>query len=237
MIDKPLILFDMDGTLITLQEQPTYQGVSTDYTPYVSLRQQMKKIASSHGIPQEEIDHINRMAHIWNKTRAYAESHSFDEVQIEALMRAINEPFKQEESVEHEKSILMPDTLEVLETLQKEGYTLGLVTSASRAAYERLSNNPDYGSFGKYFEYSITRDDCDFIKPNPEPILRILDLFRRTKFIFVGDSDHDSQATKEANGVFVLINTRGYDEKTPKTLNPKVVISSLTELQDVLENL
>jgi HAD superfamily hydrolase (TIGR01549 family) len=237
MIDKPLILFDMDGTLITLQEQPAYQGVSTDYTSYVSLRQQMKKIASSHGIPQEEIDHLNRMAHIWNKTRAYAESHGFDEVQIEALMRAINEPFKQEESVEHEKSILMPDTLEVLETLQKEGYPLGLVTNASRIAYERLSNNNDYGMFGKYFEYSITRDDCDFIKPNPEPIQRMLCLFRRTNFIYVGDSDHDSQATKEANGVFILINTREYDDQTLKTLNPKAIISSLTELQDILEKL
>jgi len=91
--------------------------------------------------------------------------------------------------------------------------------------------------FGKYFEYSITRDDCDFIKPNPEPIQRMLCLFRRTNFIYVGDSDHDSQATKEANGVFILINTREYDDQTLKTLNPKAIISSLTELQDILEKL
>lgn len=227
MIDKPLILFDMDGTLITLQGQPAYHGA----------RAQMKKIASSHGIPQEEIDHINRMAHIWNKTRTYAESQSFDEVQIEALMRAINEPFKQEESAEHEKSILMPDTLETLETLQKEGYTLGLVTNASRVAYERLSNIPDYGMFGKYFEYSITRDDCDFIKPNPEPILRILDLFRRTNFIYVGDSDHDSQATKEANGVFVLLNSREYSNEVINEMCPQAVISSLKELRKIIEDL
>lgn len=227
MNEKPLLLFDMDGTLIILQEKSEYHN-------YISLMQQMKEIAVSNGIPREEFDDVNRMAHIWNKIRAFAENHEFDETQIKALMRSINVPFTQEESDEHAKSILLSGTISALQELYSEEYSLGMVTNASREAYNRISNSLEFGCFGRYFEYSITRDECDYIKPDPEPINRILSLFGRNDFVYIGDSDHDAQAVKCAGGIFILINTREYDGQTLKTLNPKAVISSLIELKDVL---
>ena len=237
MPGKPLILFDMDGTLITLKEKPSPRRVSVDPAPSVSLRQQMKQIASSHGIPLEEMNHTNRMNRIWNISWVYAHNHGFDEDKIKALMRTIDEPFKQSVSDYHDLCMLMPDTLETLEAFQKDGYTLGLVTNASRGAYERWANNPEYSLFSKYFQYSITRDDCGLIKPRPEPILKILDLFGRTDFVFIGDSDFDSQATKEAGGVFVLINTREYSNEVIAEMCPDAVVNSLKEFRIIIEEL
>ena len=83
----------------------------------------------------------------------------------------------------------------------------------------------------------MTRDECRFIKPEPEPIHRILKEFNRDGFIYIGDSDHDAQACKAAGGIFVLINTRGYDMEIIKAMNPDAVIENLTELAETLKKL
>jgi HAD superfamily hydrolase (TIGR01549 family) len=232
MVEKPLLLFDMDGTLISLR---MHSGSSR---PHVlsSVKQQMKEIAVSYGIPMEEYHNLNRMSHIWNKTRTYAKSHGFNEMKIMDLMNAINEPFTREESADHSKSILIPGTIEALTDLENKGYSLGMVTTASRGAYERVSNNPEFGCFKKFFQYSITRDDCKYLKPNPEPIYRILELFGRSDFVYVGDSDHDAHAVNAAGGEFILLNTRRYNDETLFLLDVKVVIESLLELPRLLES-
>ncbi len=236
MEPKPLLLFDMDGTLICVEEKPDYNRFSTSYTPYVSLRQKMKEIAVSKGIPEETYLNLNRMALIWNATRRYAEKQGYTEKQITDLMQGINIPFTEEEREEHEKSVLLPGVIETLKQLVQD-YQMGLVTTASRKAYETVSNDSKFGSFGKYFKHSITRDDCDYIKPDPEPIERILRRFRRSNFIYVGDSDHDAKAAKAAGGIFILINTREYDDETIRELKPHQVIEKLKELPDELKKL
>lgn len=236
MRDRPLLLFDMDGTLIITEDKPVYNGLSTSHAPYVSLRDEMKRAAAEHGIPWGEFEGLDRMAHIWNRVREFAEKNGFDEGSIETLMEAINGPFTAEESEDHSRSHLLPNTLDALEQLSKH-YELGLVTTASRRAYKRISRSPEYGCFGRFFRHSVTRDDCYFIKPAPEPIQRILDLFRRSDFIYIGDSDHDAQAARAAGGGFVLINSRRYGKKTLEELDPDAVIDSLTELPSVLEGM
>jgi phosphoglycolate phosphatase-like HAD superfamily hydrolase len=196
----------------------------------------MKEIAVSYGIPMEEYSNLNRMSHIWNKTRAYAENHGFDEKKIMDLMNSINEPFTIEESADHSNSILIPGTIEALTKLENKGYSLGLVTTASRGAYERISNDPEFGCFSKFFQHSITRDDCKYLKPNPEPIYRILELFGCSDFVFIGDSDHDVHAVNAASGDFILLNTREYNEETLFLLDVKVVIKSLLELPKILKS-
>ena len=90
MVDKPLLLFDMDGTLIILSDNPEYQGFSTSYGPYVSLKHQMKRVGVSKGVPLEEYAGLDRMAQIWNKTREYAESNGFAETRIKALDKGMS---------------------------------------------------------------------------------------------------------------------------------------------------
>ncbi|RLI01425.1 hypothetical protein DRO31_06530 [Candidatus Bathyarchaeota archaeon] len=232
---KPLLLFDMDGTLIIQEKPPEYQGTKTHYGPYLSIKRQMKEIVIKHGVPSELVMPLDRMATIWNATRKYLEEHDYSDEEIKAVMAEINEPFMVEERADHEISVLIPDTIPGLEELRNLGYEMGLVTTASRESYDRISRGKTYCCFGEYFKHSITRDECHYIKPNPEPINRILNLYNRDDFVYIGDSDHDAYACNEAGGCFVLLNTRRYDEDTVRSFSPYAVIERLSKLSEILE--
>jgi len=234
---KPLLLFDMDGTLIILRHRPKYRGAITHHTPYMSIKAQMKEIAVKHGVPAEEIMGMNRMAHIWNRVRSYLEEAGRSSVEVQAIIDEINVPFMVEERSEHDISELLPDTISGLQTLKSEGYEMGLVTTASRGSYDRLSTSEEYSRFGEFFPRSITRDDCGYVKPDPEPINRMMALCRRDDVVYVGDSDHDAQAAKAAGARFVLINTREYNEATINSFSPDGVIENLSQLPGLLHRL
>ena len=234
---KPLILFDMDGTLIIQQERPVYTGTTTTHSSYMSVKSHMKNIVVKHGVPAELVMDLDRMAHIWNTTRHYLKDHGYGEDRIESIIAEINVPFMIEERADHAVSVLLPGTIEGLESLKQLEYQMAAVTTASRESYDRISCSEEYGCFGKYFSYSITRDDCKYIKPDPEPIHRVLDHFKTDNFVYVGDADHDAQACSAACGKFILINTRRYDEATIETLRPDAVIDDLRQLPSTLETM
>jgi len=234
---KPILLFDMDGTLIIQGEKPTYTGTNTQYSSYMSIKQQMKQIVVKHGVPAELVLNLNRMAHIWNTTRHYLEDHGYPETQIQTVINEINVLFMEEERADHAVSVLLPGTIDGLESLRRLEYEMGLVTTASRESYDRISTQEEYGCFGEYFKHSITRDDVKYIKPEPEPIHRILKHYNHSDFVYIGDADHDAQASRAAGGKFVLINTREYDSEVLKELSPKAVINRLDELPETLRSL
>lgn len=231
---KPLLLFDMDGTLIILKHRPKYRGTITHHTPFMTIKAQMKEIAASHGVPPEEIMGMNRMAHIWNRTRSYLVEDERSQEEVQAIIDEINVPFMVQERSEHDISELLPDTLSGLQTLKSEGYEMGLVTTASRESYDRLSTSDEFGRFGEFFPRSITRDECGYIKPHPEPINRMKALSGRDDIVYVGDSDHDALAAKAAGARFVLINTREYDDATINTFSTDGVIENLSQLPEVI---
>ncbi len=232
---KPLLLFDMDGTLIDLEKKPKYTGLENKHVPYLSLKDQMKKIATENGVPDELIIDLDRMATIWNAVRGYAEDH-FPE-RADELIQKINQPFMNHERQDHNISFLMPDTINGLQSLKDMGYQMNLITTASRWSYDRISNSDEYGKFGSFFQYSITRDDVKYIKPDPEPLRKMMDLCGKTEAVYVGDSDHDGYSAQAAGCKFVLINTRPYDEETVESLNPDGVIENLTQLPELLSRL
>ena len=226
----------MDGTLILLKHKPTYHGPVTHHTPYMSIKAQMKQIAIENGVPSNLVMNKTRMAHIWNTVRRYSEKRNSPE-EVDELMRLINEPFMIEERSEHEISVLLPDTIFGLQSLKNEGYEMGLVTTASRESYDRLSTNHKFKKFGSFFPQSITRDEVKYIKPDPEPLIRMMDLAQRKDVVYIGDSDHDGLAANAAGCKFILINTREYDEETIKSFTPDGVIKKLTELPELLKKI
>lgn len=232
---KPLLLFDMDGTLIILKHKPKYNGLDNHHLPYLSIKAQMKQIAVENGVPAELVMTKTRMANIWNAVCRYAEENMPDEV--EELMWKINEPFMVEERSEHDLSELIPDTISGLQYLKDDGYEMGLVTTASRESYDRLSNSDEYKKFGSFFQRSLTRDDVNYIKPDPEPLDKMKRLYGRDDVVYIGDSDHDGLAAQASGCRFVLINTREYDDETIKSFSPDGVIDNLTQLLGLLAKL
>ena len=237
MTGKPLLLFDMDGTLIKMTDPSRHSQRVRHNVSYGSVKHRMKEIAAAHGVPYEDVASLERMAHIWNAARAYADHNGFPEEDAQALMSSINVPFMEEERADHALSVLIPGTVEALTALREMGYEMALVTTASRWSVERLLGSPEHGSLGRFFKHTVTRDDCRYVKPYPEAIEKALRLHGRDDFVYIGDSDHDAEAAKAAGGVFILINTRGYDQEHVKRLEPYAVITGLGELPDVLSSL
>jgi len=234
---KPLLLFDMDGTLIKMTDASRHSQRIRHNVSYGSVKHRMKEIAAAHGVPYEDVSNLERMAHIWNAARAYADHNGFPEEDTQALMSAINVPFMEEEKADHAISVLIPGTVEALTTLRDLGYEMALVTTASRWSVERILGSPEYGRLGRFFTHTVTRDDCTYVKPDPEAIEKALRLYGRDGFVYIGDSDHDAEAAKVAGGAFILINTRCYEQEHIKRLEPDAVITGPDELPDVLQSL
>jgi phosphoglycolate phosphatase-like HAD superfamily hydrolase len=234
---RPLLLFDMDGTLIKMTDPSRHSQRVRHHTSYGSVKQRMKKLAVDHGVPAEELAGLERMAHIWNAARAYADHNGFPEEDTQALMSAINGPFMEEERADHAMSVLIPGTAEALTTLRDMGYEMALVTTASRWSVDWILGSQEYCRLGRFFTHTVTRDDCSYVKPCPEAIRKALRLHGRDDFVYIGDSDHDAEAAKAAGGAFILVNTRGYDQEHMKQLEPDAVITGPGELPDVLSSL
>jgi len=77
MTGKPLLLFDMDGTLIEMTDSSRHSQRVRHNVSYGSVKHRMKEIAVAHGVPPEDVDGLERMAHIWTAARAYADHNGF----------------------------------------------------------------------------------------------------------------------------------------------------------------
>ena len=235
--DKPSILFDLDGTLILMKKKHNDQILQD--VRYNSLKRQMKMKAVEYGLSFEEYEEINRMAGILNKTRMLVNREGFDQDTADSLMFELNELMAIYEGEEHNDCILSLGAIETLKKLRKHGYEMGVVTNTSESELLKIFNR-----FGieKYIDAYETRDNSDYVKPNPEPVIKILRKLKARRFFYIGDSDHDAEAVKRAleltrpnlQGKFILINTRRYDEKALVSMRPYALIQALNELFPLL---
>ena len=235
MDSKPLLLFDMDGTLIMPKVEELDRETNL-HMEGIKSRQEMKRIAYLYGVPEVELKSLNRMAHVWNAARRYAEINGFDEVIIKRLMADLNVAFNRQETLEHSVSHLLPGAIETLRSLCTS-YRLGIVTTASRAGYDRISRSENFGTFGMFFTHSVTRDESSYLKPDPAPIYKALEAYGCRDFLYLGDSDHDAEAARAAGGRFILVNTRPYIEEMVQMLDPEGVVSDLRDLPGVVSTL
>lgn len=96
-----------------------------------------------------------------------------------------------------EQSPLFPGAADALRTLSKHGYRLGLVTS--KVKYITL-NILESAGIGDLFEALVTADDVVRHKPDPEPILRALDMMHicPDEAVYIGDAVFDVEASSAA---------------------------------------
>lgn len=86
---------------------------------------------------------------------------------------------------------------ELLATLAGAGCRLGIATSRTRAELDMdFSTLP----MARYFQIVITADDTLRHKPDPDPLLRYIELARceKEQVLFIGDSPHDMRCAAAA---------------------------------------
>ncbi|MFL0268962.1 HAD family hydrolase [Candidatus Clostridium radicumherbarum] len=92
---------------------------------------------------------------------------------------------------------------ETLAALSKMEISMGIVTSKTREEFEN-----DFIPFGlpKYFGSVVCADDTEKHKPNPEPILKLIELtgIDKSKIIYIGDTKYDMECAYSAGIDFAL---------------------------------
>ena len=229
-----MIIFDLDGTLILPMDEARRHLIHS----YTDFRRKLMEKAAEFGIPRDEyIGNDYRMALIYNRTREIVSRSGFSKERASIIMKALSEIIAAEEKQEHETSVALPGASETLKALKESGHELGIVTNTSES--ELLGILERFG-FREYFDRYVTREHVEYLKPNPELVLRILNESGARDFFYVGDADLDVEAAGSAcrllgvRCTFILINTRGYDETAIASMRPEKVIDSLKELLCIL---
>lgn len=211
---KPIILFDLDGTLLDTAPAiiATYQSLFTKYRQKEDFTAeiQLEVLGPS----------LNEMF------KKY-----FPDQDEEALIQE----YRQENlRLHHSVVSLMKNAKETLAQLVADGYTLGVVSTKHQEAIQ-------YGlklfAIDEYFRVIIGGDDVSLQKPSPEGILLACNKLKvnHDNLIYVGDSKTDIQAGKNA-GAYTI----GYlfDPQRSSSLTlakPNKIISDLSDILEIVK--
>jgi pyrophosphatase PpaX len=127
-----------------------------------------------------------------------------------------------------------PGILELLHELDEEARALGIVTAKHRATVElAFAVLP----LEDYFDVVVTYDDTERHKPDPDPVLKAVELAEAdpAKTAYVGDSPFDIRAAKSA-GVAAIAVTWGniHSPDVLRAEEPDELVSTTEELYGVL---
>ena len=209
----PVVLFDLDGTLI-------------DSGPMIiaSMRHAAQTVLG-RDIPDAVLS-----AAIGGPGLV-AQMHALDPERVDDLVAAYrehNEPL-------HEALEAFWEVVEVLPRLRAEGRRLGVVTAKRRAsvqlAFDRLPG------LEASFDIVVGAEDTERHKPDPEPIQEALRRLEATpgEAAYVGDSPFDIRAARAAEVFAVAVGWGGiHDAGALERERPDVLVRHAEELLGVL---
>ena len=126
-----------------------------------------------------------------------------------------------------------PGVREALDGLKSKGVRLGVLTNGGRKSAARSLTVAGLQGF---FEFVLTRNDTETMKPRPEGLLKAVSLLSLPKedVYYVGDTPYDVMAAKNAGVMSVSVATGNYAADRLAAAGPDFVITSLSELGRVL---
>ena len=186
-----IILFDLDGTLIDSTE---------------AILESFHKACEKLGFPSPKDEKIKRLI---GYPLDYMFAHvGVSEEKVWDFVAAYKEHYRK---ISKQKTVLLPNAKEAVE-LAATFARLGIVTTKTGRYSRELMEH-----FGllQYFEVLIGREDVEYPKPHPEPILNAIEAMHPSKdedIYMVGDTKLDMECAKEA-GVKAVGVLCGYGSK------------------------
>jgi len=143
------------------------------------------------------------------------------------------------EEMEHKAAAevaLYPGAADTLRKLRDSSLKVGLVTNNGRKGTDLTLKRYNLGGF---FEAVITRDDCEDMKPAPDPVLKILDDMHvsRNEAILVGDGVMDIMAARAAGIPSVAVATGPFTSSRLLEAEPDYFLGSINDLPALIEKL
>ncbi|MEC0248090.1 HAD family hydrolase [Paenibacillus chitinolyticus] len=206
------VLFDFDGTLADTLPL-SFDAFRCVFETYENETLSDEQITAKFGPTEDDI--IRRNVSDTSKAEA-----------------AIADYYAFYENHFHERVSMPRDIVHMLENLKEQGVRMVIITGKSRRALDVSLNKL---GIEKYFCFSVSGDEVERPKPDPEGIFKALKLLGLSKeeAIFVGDSSADITAGKSAGlrtiGAhwFETVQTARFDPEPDRVLKS---VRDLTEL-------
>jgi pyrophosphatase PpaX len=176
----PVVLFDLDGTLV--DSAAVILGSFHHATETVLRRR----------FPDERI-----LAQVGGSNLAH-QMRLLDPDRVDELVRV----YREHNDPQYAELACFDGIVDVLARLKDEGRRLGIVSAKRKPTVERVFEGAGIGAF---FDVVVGSDDTERHKPDPEPLLKALELLdaRPGEAAYVGDSPFDVAAARAA-GVFAI---------------------------------
>jgi len=176
----PVVLFDLDGTLV--DSGAIILGSFHHATETVLQRR----------FPDEQI-----MAQVGGSNLA-EQMQLLAPDRVDELVRV----YRDHNDPQYSELACFDGIVDVLAALKREGRRLGVVSAKRKPTVQRVF---DGAGVGAYFDVVVGSDDTERHKPHPEPVLRALELLgaQPGEAAYVGDSPFDVAAARAA-GVYAV---------------------------------
>ena len=173
------------------------------------------------------------MTDLLDKVEAYIRASGLGE---EAVKRIWDEAFKVIERFEEEAlhtARLVPGAYEVLATLKKRGFKIGLFTLNSSAVAVNVLKRL---GISRFFDVMVARDLVEDVKPNPTHLSRVLEELgvRPEEAAVVGDTPFDIRCAKKVGALAIGITTGRATEEELRRAGADHVVRYLSELLSLL---
>jgi pyrophosphatase PpaX len=182
----PVVLFDLDGTLV--DSAAVILGSFHHATETVLRRR----------FPDEEI-----LARVGGTNLAHQMA-LLDPDHVDELVQV----YREHNDPQYSELACFDGVLDVLARLKREGRRLGIVSAKRRPTVERVFRS---AGMGECFDVVVGSDDTERHKPDPEPVLKALELLEAdpTDAAYVGDSPFDAAAARAADVFAVAVGWGG----------------------------
>jgi len=215
------IIFDLDGTLI-------------DSAPDVCAS--VNRALETMGRPSISVDDTKSLvgfgARILVEKALQITGLPGTEDDIDVLLSGFLDSYRQNPS---EHTTIFPGVCEALERYTQAGTLIGICTNKPEATCFPVLEALD---LRRFFFTVICGDTLEFRKPDPRHVFHTLDAMgaSRDTAIFVGDSEADIEAAKNAGLPSVLV-TFGYCHVPFDSLGADVVIDHFDDLDEALNSI
>lgn len=212
------VLFDMDGTLID-----SFDSIVSAFKEAFGCLNNNPKCNSVILLNDAEIRRLIGTPHNVTMRRFCADE------------EALNNAVKIFRSA-REKMYVKPfeGAVEILEYIRENNMKSALITTTGRTITDKIMRD---NKLENLIDAVVTKDDVSKLKPDPEPILKAMEILnlRKEECIMVGDHPNDILASKNA-GVKSVAVKNAYSEEELRKYNPDYIIENLKYMKNLLEN-
>ena len=129
---------------------------------------------------------------------------------------------------------LYPGALETLRELRKRSLKIAIVTNNGRAGTDLTLKRLNLEGF---FDAVVTRDDCEAMKPDPDPVRNALERIRISteEAFLVGDGVMDVMAARAAGLQSVAVATGPFTKERLLQVEPDYLLGSINDLTTLID--